>query len=68
MSGELLSRRSIDSVTEREFDLLLLILLHTSPAFRTFLVSKIVGVDRFEFLGFGAVCTAISEKAICWCS
>ena len=51
MSGELISRRSIDSVTEREFDLLLLILLHTSPAFRTFLVSKIVGVDRFEFLG-----------------
>ena len=51
MSGELLSRRPIDGVTEREIDLLLLMALHCSPGFRAFLVSKTAGPGDFEFLG-----------------
>ena len=51
MSGELLSRRPIDAVTEREIDLLLLMALHGSPGFRAFLASKIAGPGDFEFLG-----------------
>ncbi len=51
MSGELLSRRPIDGVTEREIDLLLLMALHCSPGFRAFLVSKTAGPRDFEFLG-----------------
>jgi len=43
MSGELLSRRPIDGVTEREIDLLVLMALHCSPGFRAFLVSKTAG-------------------------
>ena len=51
MSGELLSRRPIDGVTEREIDLLVLMALHCSPGFRAFLVSKTAGPSDFEFLG-----------------
>jgi hypothetical protein len=51
MSAELLSRRPIDGVTEREIDLLLLLALHASPGFRAFLASKTAGPGDFEFLG-----------------
>jgi hypothetical protein len=51
MSEELLSRRPIDAVTEREIDLLLLMVLHCSPGFRAFLASKTAGPGDFEFLG-----------------
>jgi hypothetical protein len=51
MSGELVSRRPIDAVTEREIDLLLLMVLHCSPGFRAFLASKTAGAGDFEFLG-----------------
>jgi len=51
MSRELLSRRPIDGVTEREIDLLLLMALHCSPGFRAFIASKTVGPGDFEFLG-----------------
>ena len=51
MSGELLSRRPVDAVTEREIDLLLLMALHCSLGFRAFLASKIGGPGDCEFLG-----------------
>ena len=65
MSGELLSRRPIDGLTEREIDLLLLMTLHASSGFRTFLASRIAGPGAFEFLGLGAACTTISACATC---
>jgi len=51
MSAELLSRRPIDGVTEREIDLLLLLALHASPGFRAFFAAKTAGPGDFEFLG-----------------
>ena len=51
MSGDLLSRRPVDAVTEREIDLLLPMALHCSPGFRAFLASKIGGPGDCEFLG-----------------
>ena len=45
------SRRPIDAVTEREIDLLLLMMLHCSPGFRAFLASRTAGAGDFEFLG-----------------
>ena len=51
MLNDLLSRRPIDSLAEREIDLLLLMALHCSPRFRAAFVEKAMGGDDFRFLG-----------------
>ena len=48
---DLLSRRPIDAVAEREIDLLLLMALHTSEGFRAFVTAMTTGPGDHEFLG-----------------
>jgi hypothetical protein len=50
-SSLLLARAPVDSIDERDLDLLLLSSIHGSPEFRSALVEKISGIVRTEFVG-----------------
>lgn len=66
MSSGLADRRQIESVIEREIDLLLLMALHSSPSFRAFVAEKAADASELEFIdAWRGVADQTGESDLC---